>query len=29
LRTRRFQVFRVFEAIAAAFYHSRVAETTP
>jgi hypothetical protein len=29
LRTRRFQVFRVFDAIARAFYHSRVAETTP
>jgi len=28
-RVRRFQVIRVFEAIARAFYHSRVADTTP
>ena len=29
LRTRRFQVLRVFEAMARRFYHSRAAETTP
>ena len=29
LRTRRFQVLRVFEAMARAFYHKRAAETTP
>jgi len=28
-RVRRFQVIRVFEAIARPIYHSRVADTTP